>query len=79
MLDVSKMTDEELRVASAAIVAEVRKRETVEQEKLWNSFVDALRAYCKKFGDIEIQDDCTIYLNPNDFDLQSFGEITPRY
>ena len=79
MFDVSKMTDEELRVASAAIVAEVRKRETVEQEKLWNSFVDALRAYCKKFGDIEIQDDCTIYLNPNDFDLQSFGEITPRY
>lgn len=79
MFDVSKMTDEELRVASAAIVAEVRKRETAEQEKLWNNFVDALRAYCKKFGDIEIQDDCTIYLNPNDFDLQSFGEITPRY
>ena len=79
MFDVSKMTDEELRMASAAIVAEERKRETLEKEKLWNNFVDALRAYCKKFGDIEIQDDCTIYLNPNDFDLQSFGEITPRY
>ena len=79
MFDVSKMTDEELRMASAAIIAEERKRETAEQEKLWNNFVDALRAYCKKFGDIEIQDDCTIYLNPNDFDLQSFGEITPRY
>ena len=79
MFDVSKMTDEELRVASAAIVAEVRKRETAEQEKLWNNFVDALRAYCKKFGDIEIQDDCTIYLNPSDYDLQRFGESFPKY
>ena len=79
MFDVSKMTDEELRVASAAIVAEERKRETVEQEKLWNSFVDAMRAYCKKFGDIEITDVCTIYLNPSDYDLQSFGEINPKY
>lgn len=79
MFDVSKMTDEELRVANAEIAAEVRKREKVEQEKLWHNFVDALRAYYKKFGDIEITDDCTIYLNPNDYDLQSFGEIYPKY
>lgn len=79
MLDVAKMTDEELQLAKAEISAEMTKREKMEEEKLWNNFVDALRAYCKKFGDIEIQDDCTIYLNPNDFDLQSFGEITPRY
>ena len=77
--DVEKMTDEELCAASAEIAAEVRKRERVEEEKLWYNFVDAMRACCKKFGDIEIQDGCTIYLNPNDFDLQSFGEITPRY
>lgn len=79
MFDVSKMTDEELRVANAEIAAEVRKRETVEQEKLWHNFVDAMRAYCKKFGDIEITDDCTICLNPSDYDLQSFGEIYPKY
>ena len=79
MLDVTKMTDEELRLANAEIDAEILKRAQLEKERLWNNFVDALRAYCKKFGDIEIQDDCTIYLNPNDFDLQSFGEITPRY
>ena len=79
MFDVSKMTDEELRVANAEIAAEVRKREKVEEEKLWHNFVDAMCAYCKKFGDIEITDDCTIYLNPNDYDLQSFGEIYPKY
>ena len=79
MFDVSKMTDEELRAAHAEIAAEVGKREKVEQERLWNNFVDALRAYCKRFGDVEIQDDCTIYLNPTDYDLQSFGEITPKF
>ena len=79
MFDVAKMTDEELRAASAAITAEVRMREKVEEEKLWHSFVDALRAYCKKFGDIEIHDDYTIYLNPNDFDLQSLGEIYSKH
>jgi hypothetical protein len=79
MFDVAKMTDEELRLANAEIDAEILKRARLEEERLWNNFVDAFRAYCEKFGDIEIQDDCTIYLNPNDFDLQSFGEITPRY
>ena len=79
MLDVAKMTDEELRLANAEIDAEMLKRARLEEERLWNNFVDDPRACCKKIGDIEIQDDCTIYLNPNDFDLQSFGEITPRY
>lgn len=79
MLDMTKMTDEELRTTYAKISAEMMMRERLEEERLWNNFVDALRAYCEKFGYIEIQDDCTIYLNPNDFDLQSFGEITPKY
>jgi hypothetical protein len=79
MFDVSKMTNEELRAAHAEIAAEVGRRERLEEEKLWNAFVDALRAYCKKFGDIEIHDELTLYLNPTDFDLQSFGEIYLRH
>ena len=79
MFDVFRMTDEELKIANAEIAAELQKRETMEQGKLWKSFVDALCAYCKKFGDIELHDGCTIYLNSNDFDLQNFGEIYPRY
>lgn len=79
MFDVFKMTDEELKIANAEIAAELRKRETAEQEKMWKDFVKALYAYCKRFGDIEIHDDCTIYLNHTDFDLESFGEINPKY
>ncbi len=79
MFDVFKMTDEELKIANAEIAAELRKRERVEQEKMWKDFVNALYAYSKKFGDIEIHDDCTIYLNHTDFDLESFGEINPKY
>lgn len=74
------MTDEELKVASAKIAAEIQKRERVEKEKLWKNFVDALRAYCKKCGNIEIHDDdCSIYLNHTHFDLEIFGEITAKY
>jgi hypothetical protein len=79
MFDVFKMTDEELKIANAEIAAELRKREKLEEEKLWKNFVEALYAYCKRFGDIEIHDDCTIYLNYTDFDLESFGEINPKY
>ena len=79
MFDVFKMTDEELKIANAEIAAELRKREKLEEEKLWKDFVCALYAYCKRFGDIEIHDDCTIYLNHTDFDLESFGEINPKY
>ena len=79
MFDVFKMTDEELKIANAEITAEMRKREATAQEKMWKDFVNALYAYCKRFGDIEIHDDCTIYLNHTDFDLQSFGEINPKY
>lgn len=79
MFDVFKMTDEELKIANAEIAAELRKREKMEEEKLWKNFVEALYAYCKRFGDIEIHDDCTIYLNHTDFDLESFGEINPKY
>lgn len=79
MFDVFKMTDEELKIANAEIAAELRKREKVEQEKMWKDFVNALYAYCKRFGDIELHDDCTIYLNYNDFDLDNFGEIYPKY
>lgn len=80
MLDVSKMTDEELKIANAEIAAEMRKRETAKQEKMWRNFVDALCAYSKRFGDIEIyHDGDTIYLNYTDFDFDSFGEINPRY
>ena len=79
MFDFSKMTDEELQLATAEISAELMKRERLEEERLWNNFVDALRAYCKKFEYIEINDDRTIYLNPTNYDLQSFGEINLRY
>ena len=53
MFDVSKMTAEELKTANAKILAELRKREDEEQAKLWKNFVDALCAYCKRFGDIK--------------------------
>lgn len=79
MFEVSKMTDEELKIANAEIAAELRKRETAEREKLWKNFVDALYAYCKRFGDIEIHDDRTGYLNHSDFDFECFGEINSRY
>lgn len=79
MFDVFKMTDEELKIANAEIAAELRKRERAEEEKMWKNLTDALYAYCKRFGDIEIHDDCTIYLNYTDFDFTSIGEINPKY
>lgn len=80
MFDVAKMTDEELRAASSEISAEMMKRERVEEEKLWNNFVDAFRAYCEKFEYIEINDNRDIiYLTPNDYDLSSIGEINYKY
>lgn len=79
MLDTYKMTDDELRIAQGEIFAEIEKRERLEEEKLWKNFVDALRAFNKRFGDIEIHDELTVYLNYTDFDLDSFGEINPRY
>lgn len=79
MFEVSKMTDEELKIANAEIAAELRKRETAEREKVWKNFVDALYAYCKRFGDIKVHDECTIYLNHSDFDFDCFGEINSRY
>lgn len=80
MFDVFKMTDEELKIANAEITAELRKREKAEKEKLWKNFIDALSAYCKKFGDIEIHDDdCSVYLNPHEFDCTSIGEISVKY
>ena len=79
MFDVSKMTNEELKTANAEIAAEMRKRETAEQEKLWKNFVDALSIYCKRFGDIRIHDECTVYLNRSDFDFECFGEINSKY
>lgn len=79
MLDVSKMTNEELKIANEEIAAELRKRETVEQEKMWKNFVDAVYAYCKRFGNIRVHDECTIFLNYSDFDFECFGEINPKY
>lgn len=80
MFDVFKMTDEELKIANAEITAELRKREAMEQEKMWKETVKAIYAYCKKFGDIEIHDDdSTVYLNHTDFDFTSIGEINSKY
>ena len=79
MFDVSKMTAEELKIANAGILAELRKREDEEEAKLWKNFVDALYAYCKRFGDIKVHDECTVYLNHSDFDFDCFGEINSRY
>ena len=80
MFDVSKMTNEELKTANAEIYAELRKREEEEETKLWKNFVDALSIYCKRFGDIKIHDECTVYLlNRSDFDFECFGEINSKY
>jgi hypothetical protein len=76
MLDTYKMTDDELRIAQGEIFAEIEKRAKMEEERLWRNFVDALRAYNKKFGDIEIHDELTVYLNYTNFDLETFGEIS---
>lgn len=79
MFDVSKMTAEELKIANAEIYTELRKREEEEETKLWKNFVDALYAYCERFGDIEIHDEHTVYLNHSDFDFECFGEIDSKY
>lgn len=79
MFDVSKMTNEELKTANVEISAELRKREDEERTKLWKNFVDALYAYCERFGDIEIHDEYTVYLNRSAFDFERFGEINSRY
>ena len=79
MFDVSKMTNEELKTANEEISSELRKREVEEETKLWKNFVDALYAYCKRFGDIKIHDEYTIYLNRSDFDFECLGEINSRY
>ena len=79
MLDVSKMTNEELKTANEEISVELQKREVEEETKLWKNFVDALDAYCKRFGDIEIHDEITVYLNRSDFNFECFGEINYRY
>lgn len=79
MFDVSKMTNEELKIANVEISAELQKREVGEKIKLWKNFVDALYAYCKRFGDIEIHDECDWYLNYNDFNFECFGEIDSKY
>ena len=81
MFDVSKMTDEELKIANAEIAAEMRKREAAEQEKMWKETVNAIYAYCERFGSIDIYDHCgdALYLDFDNFDFESIGEINAKY
>lgn len=80
MFDVFKMTDEELKIANAEIAAELRKREKVEQEKMWKETVNAIYAYCQRYGSIDIYDrGDTLYLDFADFDFTSVGEINSKY
>ena len=80
MSDVSKMTNKELKIANVEIFSELRKREDEEEAKLWKNFVNALYAYCEKFGDIELYEDGdTTYLNYSEFDFESSGEIYAKY
>lgn len=81
MFDVFKMTDEELKIANAEIAAEMRKREAAEQEKMWKETVKAIYAYCQRFGSIDIYDRCgdVLYLDFDDFDFTSIGEINAKY
>lgn len=80
MFDVFKMTDEELKIANAEIAAEMRKRESMEQEKLWKETVKAIYTYCQRFGSIDIYDrGDTLYLDFDDFDFTSVGEINAKY
>ena len=81
MFDVFKMSDQELKIANAEITAELRKREAAEQEKMWKETVNAIYAYCQRFGSIDIYDHSgdTLYLDFDDFDFTSIGEINAKY
>ena len=81
MFDVSKMTDEELQLAREEISTEMMKREAAEQEKMWKETVNAIYNYCQRFGSIDIYDRSgdALYLDFDDFDFTSIGEINAKY
>ena len=81
MFNIANMTDEELKIAKAEIAAELQKRERAEQEKLWKETVNAIYAYCQRYGSIDIYDHCedALYLDFDDFDFTSIGEIQAKY
>ena len=55
--NIQDMSDLELSELSQAIIAEREKRKNVKAECLWRDVMDAVRAYCRECGDIDIYSD----------------------
>lgn len=75
----AEMSDVELDKVSAAIRAEMARRENQKQEQMWNAVKKAIKEYIAKFGEIEIKawGGETCYLDGND-DYQTWGTIEQR-
>lgn len=56
MVDINfnKLNDEELQWLSATAYKEVALRKQKAQEKDWNSLIEKINEYCKKYGEITI-------------------------
>ena len=53
-IDFNKLNDEELQWLSATAYKEVALRKQKAQEKDWNSIIEKIDEYCKKYGEITI-------------------------
>lgn len=52
--NIQDLSDLELSEMLGAITAEREKRKNYRKECLWHDVVDAVKAYCQEFGDIEV-------------------------
>ena len=53
-IDFNKLNDEELQWLSATAYKEVALRKQKAREKDWNSLIEEIDEYCKKYGEIPI-------------------------
>lgn len=53
-IDFNKLNDEELQWLSATAYKEVALRKQKAREKDWNSLIEKINEYCKKYGEITI-------------------------
>lgn len=53
-IDFNKLNDEELQWLSATAYKEVALRKQKAREKDWNSLIEEIDEYCKKYGEITI-------------------------
>lgn len=56
-LDVTKLSDGELKNYLYRFNQEMVRRNTVNKQKLWNNVVEAIKEYCSTFGTYIVVDD----------------------